>query len=96
MTPEPAVPDTPTCRKLAAARAKRATIVDFIEWLHENRGRYDVLALDPEITTLDFLGIDRQKLEEERRALLDYQRACNERSSEHDVQDSNVDPVPSD
>jgi len=80
----PTTPRTPECDKLAAAGHQRTQLIEFIEWLQNNwrlrqeEDRTDVLDLHDEITVLDFLGIDRDKLEEERTALLEYQRELNE------------------
>jgi len=80
----PTKPSTPECDQLRLMDKQRRTLIQFIEWLQEKwrlrqeEDRTDVLDLHSEITVLEFLGIDRDKLEEERTALLEYQRELNE------------------
>ena len=60
-------------------------LLDFVEWLHLDgkeiavRGQYKMLPISEDIGDLLFryFGIDKQKLESERRALLEKQRERN-------------------
>lgn len=81
----PTQPKTPECNKLALERKTRVTIESFLGWL---RGRglwlyYDngdaYFKRDDQIA-FEFLDIDEKKLEAERRALLEWQQALNERN----------------
>lgn len=74
---------TPECDKLAAAANQRDILIEFLGWLETQKiqlGRYGVSVIEYCMTPiadshdaliLAFLGIDYQKLETERRALLD-------------------------
>lgn len=81
-------PETPECDRLNDYRSFYAGLEEFLEWLEDNRYyicesydyRYDRTS-DKDLV-LRFLEIDPTKLEEERRALLDYQRGLNDRSRE--------------
>lgn len=79
-------PATPECDRLAAAADQRDTLIEFLGWLGTQKielGRYGVSAIEYCMTpiadshdalVLQFLGIDHQKLETERRALLAHLR----------------------
>lgn len=72
----------PMCDKLRLNAVARVTLLDFFEWLHGERGLAIVKEIDrtPFYTTsginaddliLEFLGIDKTELENERRAMLE-------------------------
>ena len=76
------------CDCLAAHDADRRLLVNFLEWLLNNQesctddGCFCYLNLEKAV--LRFLDIDEGQLEQERRALLAYQRELNKGES-HDT-----------
>jgi len=81
-------PPHPECEKFAAVRERAITIIDFLNWLEDqelNICTYDTgtdqwfpWAATEEGFLMKYAEVDPAKLEQERRALLDYQRALNE------------------
>lgn len=78
-------PKTPECDKLHVYRSSKLVIDDFIDWLKDNDYlickdfEYEIQTVSTKNLVMDFLEIDQVKLEEERRALLDYQHSLNEK-----------------
>lgn len=68
--------------KLTHCAARRSFVTDFWEWLE---GEYTPEAalrdIDLDRALDKYHGIDRRQLEEERRALLDEQRAANQEAA---------------
>jgi hypothetical protein len=76
-------PETPECEKYADCREARLAIKEFVDWLREqgleitrvdNSGRAFTAPGD-EVLIRRHFEIDSSKLEEERLALLEYQRS---------------------
>jgi len=82
-TPQIAPPKTPMCDRLRACGDQHRFLVEFVDALGE-RGceiaHTEELHMPISYTDLifEFLEIDKQQLEEERRSLLEYQRKLNE------------------
>lgn len=87
-TPEP--PRTPQCELLSEHYDERMSVNRFIEWLEERgivlcqrepdlRREFDFVpaAKNADRLFMDYIGIDQVELENERRALLDWQRELN-------------------
>jgi hypothetical protein len=84
-----AAPKTPECDKLAELRKESGAIMEFMAWLASEKrlvfATFDEdSALVPAMRSIEDLlreyedaAIDKNKLETERRALLDYQRQLN-------------------
>jgi hypothetical protein len=75
----------PECEKLAEASKKSSALQDFIEWLEHEKGvklfryqgnRKTHFSLNEEIFA-DYFKIDLDKVENERRAILDTLRSAN-------------------
>lgn len=72
--------DMPMCMKLSAKRPTIQTILQFLEWLHDEKkgelavrdehDRLERIAMYNEQLVYEYLGIDETILEKERRALL--------------------------
>lgn len=75
----PTPPETPECNKLKSVAGDKAVITDFIEWMEEKRAAgVDVIDEWPTRKIIaEYFEIDEEKLEDERRALLEYQRQLN-------------------
>ncbi len=79
---------TPECDRLAAIRGESVAILNFLEWCDNEgielacrMGNHDTLvpiSKRHESVVMDSFGIDQNKLEEERRAMLDELRRSNE------------------
>jgi hypothetical protein len=85
--------DTPECDKQLAVKEDAQVIGEFIEWLRGERdcviaeytgnpkysGRYELFPINDSIEQLlaDYYKIDLNKVEKERRKLLDLQRELN-------------------
>lgn len=82
-------PATPELDKMIAARdsGKASTVEDFLRWLRDGQG-YDIVRFDNDgenpVTCYDmeklmcqFFGVDSQRVEAERRAVLGYVRDKN-------------------
>ena len=71
------------CDRLAAHDADRRLLVNFLEWLFDNQDYADgyLRSLDSEKAVFKFLEIDEAQLEQERQALLKYQRLLNKPDS---------------
>jgi hypothetical protein len=85
----PDMPNTPECVKLREARDSINTILRFLEFLitkdlricaRDTEGEFYLKFESDESLIHEHLGIDARRLENERRALLDYQRQLTERS----------------
>ena len=84
------LPPTPECQKLSDKGKEWDSINQFFEWLQEKR--LVLCFLDdftenyyPHYQTIkdllyEYLDIDKEKLEQERRALLDYMRELNRKA----------------
>ena len=80
-------PNTPVCDKLLENDERARTVQEFLEFLQEKelaiaaceegRDRWGPVCLQPSAIIHQFLDIDEDELEKERRALLEYQRWCN-------------------
>ncbi len=73
-------PETPMCDRLAAHDADRRLLVNFLEWLLNDQGCADdgcFCDINPEKAVFGFLEINEIQLEQERRALLEYQCLLN-------------------
>lgn len=79
----------PECEKAALIRDKSQVCGEFLEWLQGEgfviakwqRGQQDTLraaSLNMEKTLADFFGIDLDKIETEKRAMLEDMRKLNE------------------
>ena len=69
----------PMCAKLAGLSHERQVLVDFIEWLQQEKDSdTTVYDLHPDRDVFAFLEIDREQLEKERRAILDEHRKKTE------------------
>jgi len=89
--------DTPECDKITANREESRILTDFYDWLGEHG--LEICAYDeksyggewlpdsrrPEQLFADYFGIDMNKVEEERRAILELQRELN---YTHDILDA--------
>lgn len=72
MTEKSAFTEYPECEMLKAQGKEYQAIMEFIEWLSYRRIHV------PEDLVYDFLGINRKRLEQERRQILEAQRKLNE------------------
>lgn len=86
------LPPRPTLAKMCAVKERSQTIGEFIEWLNENgmqvcrlegyedsfRDEYTPIRESTEQLLANHFGIDLNEAENERRALLDYIRECND------------------
>lgn len=85
----------PELDKMKAAREKSAILSDFLDWMNENGirlcrnnpdhywakgGEYYQITESYEQLLAQYFNIDLNKVEEERRRILDEQRALNERA----------------
>jgi hypothetical protein len=85
----------PELDKMKAAREKSAVLTEFVDWLDQNNMRiclrtevsityagspYEPIPESFEKLFARFFGIDLDKVEEERRQILDEQRKINERN----------------
>ncbi|QFG11225.1 hypothetical protein PBI_CLOVERMINNIE_78 [Gordonia phage CloverMinnie] len=88
--PRPVAPETPECDKLAGVADEGNTVIEFFEWAQAqgyHLVRYEEgMHMGSEITVPvavnaallhEWQGLDGDKIEAERRALLDYQRQLN-------------------
>lgn len=88
-------PQYPELDKMKAAREKSAVLSDFLDWMDENGirlcrnnpdhywakgGEYYPITENYEQLLAQYFNIDLNKVEEERRRILDEQRALNERA----------------
>ena len=84
---------TPQCEKLSANAEARSTIDEFLEWLSGQgmaighyqdfdwqNGVFTPITVTNDSVVLQFLGIDEQALEQERRALLKVLQDLQEES----------------
>lgn len=77
-------PNTPTLRELAARGDDKRTLEEFLEWLESQRLEIktfpygESISESPENLIYRFLEIDPRKVDEERRALIDWQCSLNE------------------
>lgn len=80
---QPPRPATPTLDSVNACRGRSAFLRGFLEWLQEN---YDpetrVVDLNHKRILHEFFEIDENEVENEREALLDWQRKLNEIAAE--------------
>lgn len=81
----------PELDKMKEARPKAQVLSEFIDWLDQNGmricrpsesewahgGAYDAIVETPEVLLAQYFGIDLTKVEEERRKILEIQRALN-------------------
>lgn len=83
--PRPVAPETPELDKLAAVTDEGNTVIEFFEWASAH-GYQLVRYVDDEgpypasvnaALLHEWQGLDGDKIETERRALLDYQRRLN-------------------
>jgi hypothetical protein len=80
----------PEHEKLKRERHRSEIAHDFIEWLHEERGYFiahwfnetQAASIPENIDQLlaDFIGVDLNKIEEEKRAMLDEVRLLNSKA----------------
>lgn len=77
-------PITPMLERLRMVGAEVRTLHEFFEWLQSSEQHWDKEVNDLHIGDLvhEYFELDRKQIEEERRALLDYQRRLNEVSEE--------------
>jgi hypothetical protein len=64
----------PECEKLSAARPKSQVIGEFLEWLASEKEIHLDQSVRLEDLLAEFFGIDQNKLEKERRMMLDNLR----------------------
>jgi hypothetical protein len=77
----------PLCTKLAANHDNHGIVMDFVDWLNDKgyaigemeRSEFITARRNPERLWLDYLEIDEEGLEQERRAMLEEQRKANEK-----------------
>jgi len=79
----PKLPETPELEKMRGVREESQKIGQFLDWLRGEGmqivdGDDEPLYLSIEQLLAKYFEIDLEKVEEERRALLAYQRALNE------------------
>ena len=68
-------PKTPMYKKLFACRADRLVISQFLEWMETHLEQdEEIRNLHNEKLIMEYFDIDEISLENERRAILDYQR----------------------
>ena len=79
----------PECEKMAAVKDKSQVIGEFLEWAGETQGlhmcanntncdRYTLVSMTREVLLAKFFDIDLNKVEKERRQMLDELRGKNE------------------
>lgn len=83
-------PNTPELNKLKHALPESRSLSRFLDWLEENDMRvckpsetewgYDSISENSERLLARYFEIDLERVEDERRALLDYQRSLNEKN----------------
>jgi hypothetical protein len=71
-------PATPMCDRLAAVQIQRDWATEFLEWLIEHYEDEHVCNIHPDRTVMSYLEIDERVLDDERRALLEWQRQLND------------------
>lgn len=70
------MPKIPNLEKLRRVQDGFSSIMEFLEWA-EGEGFISIRGSRPERMVYKFYGLDEKLIEQERVALLDYQRALN-------------------